>query len=212
MPVFMRLRPLRNSFLLLALVFNTLGVILGFLEHFFAAGIFLLVGASTVIAAIRFFEPAVKPAKTVNVHRSFPVFIRIAYGWLLIAPALSIWAALTGAAPGIWGASRHALTVGFMAAMIFCVGQRILPSFCGMRVLWSPRLMLVMLVLLMTGCTLRVTSEILAYQDYAKWAWNVLPISALIELAAVALFAVNLIVTFARPPAVVTSPLTMITE
>ncbi|MGH7744199.1 MAG: NnrS family protein [Candidatus Dormibacteria bacterium] len=212
LPVFMGLRPLRNSFLLLALAFNILGVILGFLEHFFAAGILLLVGAATAIVAIRFFEPAVKPAKTVNVHRSFPVFIRIAYGWLLIAAALSIWAALAGAAPGIWGASRHALTVGFIAAMIFCVGQRILPSFCGMRVLWSPRLMLVMLVLLMSGCTLRVASEILAYQDYATWAWNILPISALIELTAVALFAVNLIVTFARPPVVVASPLTMTTE
>jgi uncharacterized protein involved in response to NO len=212
LPVFMGLRPLQKSFLLVALGLNIAGVILGFLEYFVAAGILLLAGAATAVAAIRFFEPAVKPAKTVNVHRSFPVFIRIAYGWLLIAAVLSIWAALAGEAPGIWGASRHALTVGFIAAMIFCVGQRILPSFCGMRVLWSPRLMLVMLVLLMTGCTLRVASEILAYQDYAKWAWNVLPISALIELTAVALFAVNLIVTFARPPVVVTSALTMTTE
>ena len=72
--------------------------------------------------------------------------------------------------------------------------------------------MLVMLVLLMTGCTLRVASEILAYQDYAAWAWTVLPVSALIELTAVVLFAINLIVTFIRPPVVVTSPLTMMTE
>ncbi|MFZ0815377.1 MAG: NnrS family protein [Candidatus Sulfotelmatobacter sp.] len=131
LPVFMGLRPLRNSLLLLALAFNILGVIIGFLEHFFAAGIFLLVGAATAIAAIRFFEPAVKPAKTVNVHRSFPVFIQIAYGWLLIAAALSTWAALAGAAQGIWGASRHALTVGFIAAMIFCVGQRTCRRFAG---------------------------------------------------------------------------------
>jgi uncharacterized protein involved in response to NO len=67
--------------------------------------------------------------------------------------------------------------------------------------------MLVMLVLLMTGCLLRVTSEILAYQNYATWAWNVLPVSALIELTAVTLFAVNLILTFLRwPIAVTTSP------
>ena len=72
--------------------------------------------------------------------------------------------------------------------------------------------MLVMLILLMTGCTLRVSGEILAYQEYAKWAWNILPISALIELTAVTLFAFNLIVTFVRPPVVVTSPLTMTTE
>jgi hypothetical protein len=210
--VFMGLRPLRKAFLLFALGFNTMGVLLGFLEHFFAATICLTAGAAFAVAAIRLFEPAVKPPKTINVHRSFASFIRVAYGWLLIAAALSVCAARAGAAPGIWGASRHALTVGFIATMIFCVGQRILPSFCGMRVLWSPRLMLVMSVLLMSGCTLRVASEILAYQDYAKWAWNILPVSALIELTAVALFAINLIATFAHAPLVVTSPLTMTTE
>lgn len=212
LPIFMGLRPLRNSFLLLAVCSNTAGVVLGFLEHFIAAGIFLLTGAAMAVAAIRFFEPATKPAKTINVHPSFPVFIRIAYGWLLVAAALGIWAARIGAAPGIWGASRHALTVGFIAAMIFCVGQRILPSFCGMRILWSTRLMLAMLVLLMIGCTLRVGSEILAYQGYARWAWNILPISALIELIAVTLFAINLVVTFARAPVVAPSPLSVTTE
>ena len=212
LPVFMGLRPLRNPFLLLAVCSNTVGVVAGFLEHLMAAGLFLLAGAVMAVVAIRFFEPAAKPAKTINVHPSFPVFVRIAYGWLLVAAGLGIWAARAGAAPGIWGASRHALTIGFIAAMIFCVGQRILPSFCGMRILRSPRLMLVMLVLLMIGCTLRVGSEILAYQDYARWAWDILPISALIELTAVVLFAINLIVTFARAPVVAPSPLTMTTE
>ncbi len=210
--VFMGLRPLRDSFLLAALGLNTAGVVAAFIEHFVVAGVLLLAGSVTAIAAIRFFEPSVKAAKTINVHRSFPVFVRIAYAWLLIAAALGIWASLMNEAPGVWGASRHALTVGFIAAMVFCVGQRVLPSFCGMRILWSPRLMLVMLILLMTGCTLRVSSEILAYQDYAKWAWDVLPVSALIELTAVALFAINLIRTFVRPPVVAPSPLTMTTE
>jgi len=210
--VFMGLRPLRNSFLLVALGLNTAGVVAGFIEHFVIAAAFLLAGSATAIAAIRFFEPSAKAAKTINVHPSFPVFIRMAYGWLLIAAALSLWASLMNEAPGVWGASRHALTVSFIAAMVFCVGQRVLPSFCGMRVLWSPRLMLLMLILLMAGCTLRVSAEILAYQDYAKWAWDVLPISALIELTAVTLFAINLIATFARAPVVAPSPLTMTTE
>jgi hypothetical protein len=39
-----------------------------------------------------------------------------------------------------------------------------------------------------------------------------LPVSALIELTAVFLFAVNLTVTFLRPPIVVTTPLSMTTE
>src|SRR5215469_16492011 len=41
LPVFMGLRPLRNSFLLLALSFNTMGVVLGFFEHFLPAGVLL---------------------------------------------------------------------------------------------------------------------------------------------------------------------------
>lgn len=212
LPVFMGLRPLRHPLLLTALGLNTAGVVAGFFGHRAMAGVLLLTGAGIAIAAIRFFEPAAKAAKTINVHPSFPVFVRIAYGWLLVAAALGLWASLINEAPGISGASRHALTVGFIAAMIFCVGQRVLPSFCGMRVLWSLRLMLVMLTLLMTGCTLRVVSEILAYQDFAKWAWDILPVSALIELTAVTLFAINLAVTFARPPVVVPSPLTLTTE
>jgi len=205
LPVLMGLRPLRRFWLLVAAGLNTAGVVAGFLERFTAAGILLLGGAVMAVGAIRFFEPTAKAAKTINVHSSFPIFIRIAYGWLLIAATIGIWAARAGAAPGIWGASRHALTVGFIAAMVFSVGQRILPSFCGMRILWSTRLMLVMLVLLMTGCTLRVASEILAYQNYAVWAWQVLPVSALIELTAVTLFAINLAVTFLRPPIAVTT-------
>jgi len=72
--------------------------------------------------------------------------------------------------------------------------------------------MLWMLILLMTGCILRVTSEILAYQGYAAWAWSGLPVSALMELTAVFLLAVNLTVTFLHPPIVVTTPLSMTTE
>ena len=69
-----------------------------------------------------------------------------------------------------------------------------------------------MLVLLMTGCTLRVASEILAYQNYGAWARSVLPVSALLELTAITLFAINLIVTFLRQPITVTTPLSMTTE
>ena len=211
LPVFMGLRPLRGSWLLVAAGLNTAGVVAGFFERFSIAGVLFLSSAVIAIFAIRLFEPGAKEAKTLHVHPSFPLFIRLAYGWLLVSAALTIWASHTGLAPGIWGASRHALTVGFIAVMVFCVGQRVLPSFCGMRVLWSPRLMLVMLVLLMAGCILRVTSEIVAYQNYASAAWDVLPISALIELTAVTLFACNLIGTFLRPPVTLT-PLKMATE
>ena len=46
-----------------------------------------------------------------------------------------IWAANATDPAGIWGASRHALTVGLVAMMVFCIGQRVLPAFSKMRLL-----------------------------------------------------------------------------
>ena len=56
------------------------------------------------------------------------------------------------------------------------------------------------LVLVTLGCTLRVPSEIIAYQGYAAWAWSVLPISALCELAGLTIFAINILATFVLEP------------
>jgi hypothetical protein len=60
--------------------------------------------------------------------------------------------------------------------------------------------MLAGLLLLTVGCTLRVSSEVLAYQGYANWAWSVLPISALLELAGITAFAINISGTFILEP------------
>jgi uncharacterized protein involved in response to NO len=109
-----------------------------------------------------------------------------------------VWAAVADQHDGIWGASRHALTVGFAATMVFSIGPRILPHFGGIYNLFSKRLMLFSLLLLQLGCMLRVSSEPLAYEGFSMTAWKVLPISASLELAAVLLFAVNLVMTYAR--------------
>jgi hypothetical protein len=109
---------------------------------------------------------------------------------------MSIWAAQADRHGGIWGASRHALTVGFAATMVFSIGPRILPHFCEVQALFSKRLMFLSLLLLQTGCTLRVFSEPLAYEGLASLAWRVLPVSGMLELSAVLLFATNLSLTF----------------
>ena len=64
----------------------------------------------------------------------------------------------------------------------YAVGQRMLPGFAAHRTLWSPALMGVGLTLLMLGCLVRVSTEILAYEGYAPWAWSVLQVSGVIEL------------------------------
>ena len=84
--------------------------------------------------------------------------------------------------------------------MVLSVGQRILPAFAGMRLLWSTGLMFAGLALLTIGCTVRVSCEILAYQGYASWAWDVLPVSAVLELAGITAFAMNIFGTFILEP------------
>lgn len=211
--VFLGLRPLRSGLLAAAIAANTAGVLAALFGYFAPATVLLLVGGISAGVALCFFEPSIKKPKVAGIHSSFPYFVRTAYAWLIVAGGLGVWAEFSGGfSPGIWGASRHALTVGFIAAMVFSVGQRVLPSFCGMRILASPKLMFTGLALLMLGCTLRVASEICAYQGYAAWAWSVLPISALIEMTAVTIFAINLVWTFLKPPVVAPGPLQMYVE
>lgn len=200
MPVFLGLKPLRPRLLLGAVAVNAAGVALTLLGWGAAATALFVASVVLAIAALRMFEAPRQEAKTRGVHSSFPFFIRMAYGWLLVAALLGVAAAQWDSSGGIWGASRHALTVGFVAVMVLCVGQRILPAFAGMRLLWSTKLMFAGLALLSTGCTLRVSCEILAYQGYAAWAWSVLPISALLELAGLTAFTINIFGTFILEP------------
>ena len=114
----------------------------------------------------------------------------------VIAGSMSVWAACADQHGGIWGASRHALTVGFAATMVFAIGPRILPHFGGIYKIFSKRLMFLSLLFLQVGCTLRVFFEPLAYEGIASLGWKVLPVSGVLELTAVLLFATNLSLTF----------------
>jgi hypothetical protein len=201
LPVFLGLKPLNERALRYALLLSIMGVMFaatGFLQ---AAHWLLAIAAVVAVTAFHLFERPLQQAKTAGVHASFPAFVRMAYVWLVIAAALGVCAVYFDHAHGWIGASRHALTVGFVSTMVFAIGQRVLPAFAGMRVLYSPRLMLVSLLLLNAGCLLRVSTEILAYENYWPAAWNALPWSAICELTAVTVFAANMLLTFKQPPA-----------
>jgi uncharacterized protein involved in response to NO len=200
MPVFLGLKLLRPRLLLTALMLNLSGVGLTIAGVWSVGSWIFVVAALVAIAALRMFEPSVKEAKIRGVHSSFPFFVRMAYAWLVVAALLGVAAVRWDFSGGIWGASRHALTVGFIAVMILSVGQRILPAFAGMRMLWSTKLMFAGLALVALGCTLRVSCEVIAYQGYAMWAWSVLPISALCELAGLTIYALNILATFILEP------------
>jgi uncharacterized protein involved in response to NO len=179
----------------LAVILNLLGVIFGVAGLVGVATILLALSAVVIVGALNLLRRPNGPARVQGIHPSFPVFIRAAYGWLVIAGVMSIWAAHADTHGGIWGAARHALTVGFAATMVFCIGPRILPHFTGVRALFSKQLMFLSLALLQAGCTLRVASELLAYEGIFWFAWKTLPVSGMLELSAVLMFACNLALT-----------------
>jgi len=180
----------------LALCLDVIGILFGVTGWAIPATILLASSAVTIGFALHLTQRPHGKAKVLGIHPSFPSFVRIAYAWLVVAGFMSIWAALADQHGGIWGASRHALTVGFAATMVFSIGPRILPHFAGVYSIYSKRLMFLCLLLLQTGCLLRVSSEPLAYEGILSFAWKVLPVSGTLELTAVLLFALNLILTF----------------
>jgi hypothetical protein len=201
LPVFVGLPAPNGRLLFGALGLAWAGALALFSGASLLSAVLLPAAALVAIWAIRIWRKPLRPAKIEGVHPSFPLFVRLAYGWLLIGSGLWLTAALADRSGGIWGAARHALTVGYISAMVFAIGQRVLPAFGGMRRLYSPRLMLASLAALMVGCALRVAAEIPAYEGYSRAAWRVLPCSAVIELIAVSLFAINIVATFLQPPA-----------
>jgi hypothetical protein len=201
LPVFLGLSLPSARLLIAALMVNLAAVGGALAGRWIPATVLFTIAAVLAVAALGVFRRSERAPKTVGVHPTFPLFVRIAYGWLLMSAIVAVTAALWDSAGGLWGASRHALTVGFISTMVFAIGQRVLPAFCGMRVLFSPALMFAGLALLNTGCALRVISEIGAYEGYLPALWPLLPVSAVIEMTAVTVFAANLLLTFRQPPA-----------
>ncbi|MDE3178924.1 MAG: NnrS family protein [Acidobacteriota bacterium] len=173
-------------------------VILALMRQFFLADLLALALTLAAVWAIRIFHAQARPPKLVGVYRRYPAFIRLAYGWLLVGAVLGVAADIFPRVIGLDGASRHAITVGFIATLIFALAPRILPSFLNGRELYSLHLEALSLWLLSVGCVLRVLSEAVAYSAGGP-LWSLLPLSAFLELAAVIAFVINMAATLTQP-------------
>lgn len=187
-PPLMGLPKSRKSFLLpvVALLFAGIAV---------NAPAVILAACVGFVLALRIFEPSQKEPKLRGVHPSIAFFLRSAFGWMIIAAVLAIVASLSKTPNGFTGAGRHALTVGFMVVTVFCIGPRVLPAFFGKRRLFSTNMMFASLLLVSAGCAMRVGSQVLAYGHISSGAWRWLPASAVLEMTAVMIFAVNMLLT-----------------
>ncbi len=125
-------------------------------------------------------------------------YIQLAFFWLLAGLALLLAGELAhtfrGVAPpkAYLGATRHALTVGFLTTLILGIGQRLLPILSHDLLAW-PKLVVPTFALIAIGNTLRVTLQLATIVWPA--VYRILPISALFELTALSLFTANAIRT-----------------
>ncbi len=172
-------------------------VLLVLARRFLYADLLALTLAFAAAGALRIFEPSARPLKRIGVYRHYDVFVRLSYAWVCVGAIVGVLADALPQQSGLGGASRHAVTVGFLATLIFSIGPRILPSFLNGRELWSSRLMAATLWLISVGCLLRVSSESLAYSSTGA-AWSILPISAILELTAVVIFVANMGMTLTQ--------------
>lgn len=112
-------------------------------------------------------------------------FVRMAYLWLGIALILLLampgYQALSGIkfSHAYFGATRHAITVGFVSLMIMGMAAKVVPTLNGvvptdLSQLWGPFL------LVNTGCTLRVILQILT--DWNATAFTLIGISGTLEV------------------------------
>jgi len=167
-------------------------------RQYLFADVLILTIAIYAVWALRIFHKPARSAKLVGAYRHYPAFIRLAYAWLIVGALLGVAADLIPRAAGLVGASRHAVTVGFIGVLILSIGPRMLPSFLNGRELYSTRWMAASLWLLSVGCFVRVSSEAVAY-SFGGNAWNLLPISAYLEFGGVLAFVINMAATMMQP-------------
>jgi hypothetical protein len=133
-------------------------------------------------------------------------FLRAAYAWLFVSLAMLVllpvyqYVLLPLVAPGgaaaklgfshaYYGATRHAITVGFVSLMIVGVAARVVPTLNGRDVrslsaLWLP------FVLLNAGCALRVIGQTLT--DFTAWSFPLTGASGVLEVTGLAVWGVHL--------------------
>lgn len=194
-----------------AFVLNNLGVAALVASHVWRPSLCAALGAVGVAGGaaawaigMRAFRGARRSAPRPEAGPFFLVrYIQLAGFWLLAGLALlvagEVSAALRGVEPprAYLGATRHALTVGFLTTLILGVGQRLIPILSHDLLAW-PRLVVPTFALIAVGNALRVVGE-LATLKWPVW-FRFLPISALLELTALSLFAANAFRTMWPPP------------
>jgi uncharacterized protein involved in response to NO len=134
-----------------------------------------------------------------DAQAGYQQYILAAWLWLHVALVFGpLWAIVaemrgTGTPPLVTDFARHALAFGFVAQVMMGVATRVLPNFTG-NPLWSPPARTATFYLLNLSILLRGLEAVVAV-GIAPAAWPFIALAGPPALAAVVLFALNVVLT-----------------
>jgi hypothetical protein len=190
LPQLLGLQPTRTRLLLAAFLLDAAGIAAAWAGKIHLAAVLLLHAAIFVPAALRVFRKSEGESRMPTLP-----YARIAFAWLRVSATLAVWASVNNSVP-VWGASRHALMVGFVFTLILVMGE-------ASRFAFSRRLAKSCMLLLNVGCLLHVISEILIHERVGAWARYLLGFGGTLELLATLMFAAGFAASTAKGFAVV---------
>lgn len=195
-PGILNIPRLRHGVLGVALMLHNIGLVLFLIPQRIAetAGAALMLPAA-VLYLIGMNWLRGKPSRPIyGIDPRGHVLIRVGFFWLVVGLAMILVQQLFPSLPHAYsGAWRHALTVGFITTMILGVGHRIVPIFIK-QPLASNWMLLVSAVLIIVGNAGRVVLELVTIGGW-PWTFRAMGMTGVLELAALALFALNLLAT-----------------
>ena len=156
------------------------------------------------VLALRLYRAPTRPAGTPHVIDPTRLWVRLAYGWLLLAAVLgagfAVREALGGAGANFTEASavRHALTMGYLLPLMAAMAGRLLPIYSA-DVLRHRRLLPTIVWLLFGGAALRVGGQLLG--GYEPWVAPLVAAGGTLGTAGVVILAVGLWSSTNRLPA-----------
>jgi hypothetical protein len=128
-------------------------------------------------------------------------FVRAAYAWLPVSLVMLLLMNLYGHLVGLgfshayFGATRHAITVGFITLMIMGMAGKVVPTLNGVdpKTLGS---LLGPFLLVNVGCMLRVTMQIAT--DWTHYSYPVIGLSGMLEVTGLAWWGLGLAIVMRR--------------
>lgn len=117
------------------------------------------------------YDMATKSVRREGQHKFSAVLLLMGYAWLIVSGCLMLAGDIYGF---IYDAVLHSFFVGFVFSMIFAHGPVILPGVLGIPIKPYHKILYLPAIVLQASLIVRIASDILALDEWRRWAgmWN----------------------------------------